>query len=280
MKRFWIVLLVLSFIAACAPPPQTAIEEAATAGVDLATDTLQAQDEPTATDEPIPTETLAPIASLDDEQFDQALVEAVETLDLTALRSLMRDRFLISNWQVDLNEYPSEEALQRLRESVFTQGAQPLANFSADVVALLSDTDPLTLWGPVANPVRALHVTGLGADTTQEAVLVVGRDEASGGLFWLGILLPRAGSFATRLPDPSEVAETEVEYVKALVDLNTRLGPGTDYEVVGLLKNGEVSQVTGVSLDGAWWRILCTFDASGICWISAAPDLSEPTTAP
>jgi uncharacterized protein YgiM (DUF1202 family) len=167
-----------------------------------------------------------------------------------------------------------------LQEGILGPGAQPAARFGADIVALLSGTDPLSLWGPVANPARALHVLGLGANAEQEAVLVIGRDDANGTLFWLGILLPRAGYFSTLLPDPSAVAETDVEYVMALTDLNVRLGPGTDYAVVGLVRGGQIAQVTGVSLNGAWWRIFCTNDPSGICWISADPTLSEPTAAP
>jgi uncharacterized protein YgiM (DUF1202 family) len=204
----------------------------------------------------------------------------VERLDFAALRQAMKDRFLIANWQASLLEYDSEEALRQLQEGIFAQGAQPAASFDSDVTALLSGADPLGQWGPVANPVRALHVTGLGSGADQEAVLVIGRDEAAGKLFWLGILLPRAGSFKTLLPDPSEVAETEVKYVLAKDDFYARLGPDMVYLVVGLITNGQTVQVTGVSLDGAWWRILCTEDPSGMCWIPADPAMNEPTEAP
>ena len=267
MPRFLIlfVLLVSSAVTACTPQPAI-LPTGTPAEVEVATDTPAQHS--------IPTETLPPMAGLEDEQFDQSLAQAVESLDFTLLRSLMKDRFLIASWQASLMEYASDEALQHLQQGVFAAGAKPDDQFGSDVPALLGGKDPLGEWGPIANPVRALHLTGLGARADEEAVLVIGRDAQSGELFWLGILLPRAGSFLTRLPDPAAVAVTDVQYVQAVKELYLRIGPGEPYVVIGFMQTGEVAQVTGISLDGNWWRIACTSDPSGICWIPA--NRSEP----
>jgi hypothetical protein len=107
----------------------------------------------------------------------------------------MRERFSIATWETSLMEYTSEEALQLLQEGALAEGSVPAVRFGTDVAALLDGTDPLSLWGPVASPVRAVHVEGLGPGGGEEAVLVIGRDEAAGRYYWHGILLPRAGYF-------------------------------------------------------------------------------------
>jgi uncharacterized protein YgiM (DUF1202 family) len=262
-----LVLFVSMLISACGAEPavSTSQPEAEQPAV-LVTQTQPPAADPTGTAAPpaSPTETLPPMPDLDDEQFDQQLAQAVQALDFSALRTMMKDRFLIANWQASLTEYASDEALQLLQQGVFSPGAKPAVQFTSDVPALLGGKDPLGEWGPVTRPVRALHVNGLGANGDQEAVLVIGQDTDAGQLFWLGIL----------------VVETEAQNVMAKVELNVRLGPGGDYAVVGLMRSGEIAQVTGKSQDGAWWRIYCTNDPSGICWISADPSLSEATTPP
>jgi hypothetical protein len=213
--------------------------------------------------------------------FSERLAAAIEARDFNALRGLMRDRFSIATWNTQLLEFPSEEALQQLGEDKLSAGSSPAARFGTNVTALLGGTDPLSLWGPTANPVRALHVMGLGHRSNEEAVLVIGWDEASGEPYWHGILLPPDGYFHSDVtPGPGEVVETDVEYVMALESVNARTGPGLNYAVEGLVQAGQIAQVSGISADGEWWRIVCTQDASGFCWISADPDLTEPTTAP
>jgi hypothetical protein len=78
------------------------------------------------------------MASLDDEQFDQALVMLYEP-DFTTLRTLMGDRFLIANWQADLMEYASDELAA-------TAGDRYLPRSPASHSETLKlDTDPLSL---------------------------------------------------------------------------------------------------------------------------------------
>jgi hypothetical protein len=214
------------------------------------------------------------------EQFSQQLAQAVEQRDFAAMRGLMRDRFSIATFNATLFEYPADEALDRLRASIFAAGAAPAFRPGTDVVGLLSGRDPLGEWGPVAQPVRAVHVMGLGARGGDEAVLVIARDSSSGSFYWHGVLLPPNGSYFRADDVSDDVLPTDVRYVIALDNLNVRSGPGFNYAVEGQVREGEIATVSGKSPDSAWWQIHCTQDASGRCWISASPELSQPTSAP
>ncbi len=213
------------------------------------------------------------------EALDQALALGLESRDFEALRSLMGPRFSFATWNTELLEVSPDEALERLQGGLLSPGSAPRVRFDSDIPALLGGVDPLSLWGPVANPVRAMHVTGLGPDAREEAVLVIGLREAGGEAYWHGILSPPGEAFQSAA-DPGTVLPTEVRLVRALEVLNLRSGPGTEYAVIALLSPGETAQVDGVSADGAWWRVFCPQDASGSCWLSADPELTEPLTGP
>lgn len=227
-----------------------------------------------------PTEQKPPMASLDDEQFDLQLAQAVEKRDFESLRSVMKARFSIATWNTELREISSEDALQRLHETYLAISSTPLVKFSTDVPALLGGSDPLAIWGPNANPVRAMYITGLGPSSSGEAVMIIGKDKASGELYWLGLLVPQGTNFQASSDPSDDAVQTDVRYVLAKEDLNMRSGPGETFAVEGLMRAGEVAQVSGKSVDGVWWQIICTSDASGFCWISAIPALSEPVEAP
>lgn len=211
-----------------------------------------------------------------DEALDQQLAQAIEARDFDTLRSLMNGQFAFATFNTTLTVVPSDEGIQRLRESSLVQGAQPAVRWGTDVPALLSGADPLGLWGPNAQPVRALHVMGLGKNATEEAVLIIGQDAATGARYFHGILLPQFGYFQAADSDPN-VIPTNVRQVTAKEALNVRSGPGMNYAVEGQVRAGETAQVTGKSIDAAWWRISCTQDSSGHCWISADPTLTEVT---
>jgi uncharacterized protein YgiM (DUF1202 family) len=213
--------------------------------------------------------------------FVDRLARALEKRDFGALRSMMRERFAIATWNSQLLEFTSQQALQKLRQGALADGAAPAVIFGADVPTLLKGADPLALWGPVATVVRALHVTGLGEDASQEAVIVIGRDAASGQFYWHGVLFPPDGYFhATATYEPGDVLSSDVQYVMALDDVNLRSGPGLNYAVEGKVVEGQIARVSGRSADGQWWRVECEQDASGFCWVSADPRWTEPTSAP
>lgn len=83
-------------------------------------------------------------------------------------------------------------------------------------------------------------------------------------------------------PNPAEVAvlPTDVQYIMALVNVNIRSGPGTNYEIIGRIFAGQTAQVTGVTAGGGWWRVICPDDTVGNCFATADPTLTQPATAP
>ncbi|HNU03868.1 MAG TPA: SH3 domain-containing protein [Anaerolineae bacterium] len=60
-----------------------------------------------------------------------------------------------------------------------------------------------------------------------------------------------------------------VSQVQALRVVNVRSGPGMGFPVVGQLAPWQVVQVTGVSADGYWYRIVCPFYCPSDCWVSS-----------
>jgi hypothetical protein len=70
---------------------------------------------------------------------------------------------------------------------------------------------------------------------------------------------------------------TSVKYVMALEDVRMRSGPGLVFSVIGFLAEGQTAKVTGISVDGNWWRVVCPDDSMGSCWVTAARHLTRPT---
>lgn len=239
---------------------------------------------PTRTTEPVtstpPAPTQTPVQVPLTEQFDLALAQALQKHDFDALRRMMKARFSFATLDVNLLEVSAEEAIEALRQDLLAQGSVPAPQFQADLSALLGGKDPLAQWGPNASPLRAMHVTGLSPEADEEAVLVISRDPATGEFFWHGILLPQAGLFSRRVPGADEVQVTDVQSIEALEIIYVRIGPGTEYDQVGAMRQGEVAAVTGKSLDGLWWRIYCTQLESHLCWVSADPELTRSVPAP
>lgn len=201
MRRLFVFLSLASLLlsAACsviAPPTSPLPASTPLPATAVPATAVPATDGPQLTP-PSPTSapTQAGLSELN--EFSTTLIQAIEAHDFAAMRALMHPRFSIATFNTSLLEFPSDEAMQKLRESVFAPGAQPAARPGTDVVALLSGADPLGQWGPVANPVRALHVMGLGERADSEAVLVIARDTQTDRLYWLGILLPENGRYFT-----------------------------------------------------------------------------------
>ncbi len=69
-------------------------------------------------------------------------------------------------------------------------------------------------------------------------------------------------------------AEPGQPTMTALVDLNVRTGPGTNYTAVGALRAGSTARIVGQSQDGGWWKIECPPGAGSECWSSAGSQFS------
>ncbi len=64
---------------------------------------------------------------------------------------------------------------------------------------------------------------------------------------------PVEATTTTATPSPSPAATPGVTVVNDFVNL--RAGPGTSYDWVGRLNQGQTARVTGKSSDGQWWQI-------------------------
>lgn len=130
-----------------------------------------------------------------EQAFAGRLTQAIEAKDLETLESMMGESFGFATWNTQLLFVPPEEAVETLQQEYLVPSSAPVVRQGTDLTALLEGGDPLAVWGPVLQPVQALHVMGLAENGTQEAVLVTGFDPDSGELFWLGMLLPQGGYF-------------------------------------------------------------------------------------
>ncbi|MFN8441006.1 MAG: SH3 domain-containing protein [Caldilineaceae bacterium] len=87
---------------------------------------------------------------------------------------------------------------------------------------------------------------------------------------------------ATPTPEPSTIpiSPTDVAFIQALVNVNIRSGPGTNYERLGHIVAGQTAKVTGVTADNGWWRVICPDDSEGNCFVVNDPQLVQPAPAP
>ncbi len=95
--------------------------------------------------------------------------------------------------------------------------------------------------------------------------VVGGEDHAEVDFGWDYQFLPEAlAPTATLEPD---TPTAELPLVTAIVNANCRNGPGTVYDVVGFLPEGESAEAHGRDEQGTWWWI--SIPATGSeCWIS------------
>jgi uncharacterized protein YgiM (DUF1202 family) len=127
---------------------------------------------------------------------------------------------------------------------------------------------------------QTAKVTGVTVDNSWWRVICP--DDSTGDC-WVtadpAFTKPSDGVGSNPTPDGS-VQPTSVQYVMAQEDVLMRSGPGTQFSVLGNIASGQVGKVTGVSLDGNWWRVICPDDTVGSCWVSADPSLTQPAEAP
>ena len=58
-------------------------------------------------------------------------------------------------------------------------------------------------------------------------------------------------------------------------NINIRSGPGTFFEILGVLEYGQRAELAGVSSDGEWFAISVTTTENGLGWVSAEFSLIE-----
>ncbi len=78
----------------------------------------------------------------------------------------------------------------------------------------------------------------------------------------------------TLTPAPPTPTVPTTPLLTTKTDLNVRIGPGLNYDVIGLLPVGASTDILGRSEDGEWWQIRFTPAADGLGWVSAKPEFS------
>ncbi len=90
------------------------------------------------------------------------------------------------------------------------------------------------------------------------------------------------GPTATPIP-PIPVNDTLVKRVRALQTVPIFGGPSKQYVTVGVVVKDATVPVTGISLDGAWWRVPCDVRSQirnqVDCWVEADPLITGPVDA-
>jgi hypothetical protein len=121
----------------------------------------------------------------------------------------------------------------------------------------------------------------MGPKGRDEAILYIAR-RPDGSPYWHG-LLAAPGRFAGEPMPPSaaqiapNTLDTGVRYVTALADLPVYRGdPGDTQTQVNIVASGQTAMVTGISLDGKWWRVLCLGDKIGPCCLRPVPSRRAP----
>lgn len=133
-----------------------------------------------------------------------------------------------------------------------------------------------------------LRFQKIGALEVNQTAEVVGKSEDG---FWYAIRLPEAKEkmgwvakdyVVTRNADDVGVvtlAPTGLDgnatispgkpFISAVWDVNIRAGPGTDYAIIGTLKQGASAEIVGRSEDGLWWAILFLGSQNERGWVTA-----------
>ena len=132
-----------------------------------------------------------PQHGLSGEQFDTALIEALESKDLAKLRGLMGSRFTLAYWRSEGSDLNAEAALAEMSQTVLAGAAMPRASTGIDNAALLEGADPLAFFRPDA--ARAIFFDFVGQQGTDQALVIIGRDATTGVRYWKGILVAFGG---------------------------------------------------------------------------------------
>lgn len=216
------------------------------------------------------------------EDFAGKLMLALINRDFNQLEPMMGNPFVIAGWQSEGSELPAGVALAQLRNTYLVQ-PQIAFNTSQNLTDLLGGTNPLQLWGPTVNAVKALYVTGLGNTGQTEALLVIAQ-QPDGTPYWHSMLVAPAGfqaqAQATAAAPVATALPTNVKYLQILQNVNVRGGPGKDYPKLSFAAQGQVIEVFGVSADGQWWNVLCPDNTVGNCWVIGDPTLTRPSNGP
>jgi uncharacterized protein YraI len=216
-------------------------------------------------------------------QFKQALVSALNTRDYSLLKLMMDESFMIGYWLSEGTSNTPDQAIEQLRLNLLSPSSPITADYTKNLIELLGE-DPLTIVGPDIVEASAVFVSGLGAQGKDEAILFVAK-LPDGSLYWHGLLFAKDGFKKPVTPVTPIVVQpvntnaypTDVKYILAQKDVRMRSGPGTQFSIISWIAAGQTAKVTGINVNGSWWRVICPDDKIGSCWVSADRSLTKPT---
>ncbi len=153
---------------------------------------------------PVLTEDVAPTQAgpMKPEDFDTALIQAIEAKDFGKLRGMMGSSFTLAGWRSEGRFLTPEVALSELSQTALGSGATPAASTGVDPSELLEGANPLNFFPPDA--VRAVYFDFVGANGTDQALAIIGSDPTTGSRYWKGILVAMGG-FHQDQPDLSDL---------------------------------------------------------------------------
>jgi hypothetical protein len=123
---------------------------------------------------------------------DDLLNGITNNRDYGLLQSLMGDTFTIGYWESEGVELSPLDAALELEANLLPPQAFVAYTLTGDLKGLLGGLDPLTLFGPNVDAVRAIHSTGWGNDGTAEAILIIAQ-RPDGSYYWHGIVYAPSG---------------------------------------------------------------------------------------
>jgi uncharacterized protein YraI len=82
---------------------------------------------------------------------------------------------------------------------------------------------------------------------------------------------------ATSNYNPMDAQPTDVKYITIRNEVEMYAGPAVKYGVIGSIPKGKTVMVTGISVDGKWWRVMCKNDQMGSCWVTTKRQFTRPT---
>lgn len=219
----------------------------------------------------------------DEMQFNQVLVSALNARDYGLLELMMDESLMIGYWLSEGTSNTPDQAIEQLRLNLLNSSSPIAADYTKNLIELLGE-DPVTIMGPDIVDASAVFVSGLGAQGRDEAILFVAK-LPDGSLYWHGLLFAKDGFARPAAPVTPVVVQqmntnaypTDVKYILAQKDVRMRNGPGTQFSIIGLIAAGQTVRVTGVNVNGSWWRVICPDDKVGSCWVSADRSLTKPT---
>ena len=245
--------------------------------------------------------TATPSANAVDDFVARLMLALIER-QYDTLQPMMGNPFAIGYWRSEGAELPPGVAIAQLRTTLLAPSAALAFDTTTDLSALLDGVDPLAMWGPDVQAVKAIYVTGLGLERNDAAILIVALDPG-GAPYWHGMLAALGGFEPGELPPPATptssatatataqppptatlpatgIYPTEVRYIRVLQNVNVRNGPGTQFSRIGRYETGQVVDVFGVNNNGSWWNVRCPNGSVGNCWVTAERDTTLPTTPP